>query len=121
MEEMRVELTDTDTAPAHARAMVGPWLADLGCGTAFVDDALIVVSELVTNSVLHAASDSVIVVLFDDHRLRIEVHDRDPHPPVEIDPSSAGGFGLAIIDALCDSWGWEPTDYGKRVWSEILC
>jgi anti-sigma regulatory factor (Ser/Thr protein kinase) len=121
MEELRLHLSAAELAPADARRAVGAWLAGKGCPAEVVDDALLVVSELVTNSVTHAGSDSVLVAVLDDHRLRIEVHDRHPDPPVPIDPTSSGGFGLAIIEAVCDAWGWAATDYGKRVWTEILC
>jgi two-component sensor histidine kinase len=97
------------------------FLQGTGCPEHVADDALIVVDELVTNAVMHAASESIVVALLDDHRLRIEVHDRDPRPPVVAEPRPSGGFGLAIVSALTDGWGWEPTDYGKRVWTETLC
>ena len=105
----------------EARGALSVWLADADCPDAIKSDALIVVNELVTNAVTHARSDAVVVAILDDMRLRLEVHDNDPTPPATIEPTSAGGFGLPIITALCDTWGWEPTEYGKRVWTETLC
>jgi len=123
VDELRVELDNSDLAPATARHALQPWLAGVDCSDEIVGDALIVVSELVTNVVMHTASESFLVAVFDDHRLRLEVHDHSPHAPVIADqpPGSAGGFGLPIVDSLCDAWGWEPTASGKRVWTETLC
>jgi anti-sigma regulatory factor (Ser/Thr protein kinase) len=73
------------------------------------EGALIVLSELVTNAVMHTATDAVVVATFDDHRLRFEVHDGDPRGPVAVAGAAAGGFGLTIVAALCDAWGWEPS------------
>jgi anti-sigma regulatory factor (Ser/Thr protein kinase) len=118
---MRLELSNVETAPATARHAVEAWLADVECDGPSSRDALLVVSELVTNAVMHALSESVVVASFDDHRLRIEVHDRDPRAPFMVTGAAAGGFGLMIVDSVCDAWGWEPTDFGKRVWTETLC
>jgi anti-sigma regulatory factor (Ser/Thr protein kinase) len=121
IEVIRLHLLDAPRAPSEARHAVRALLSGMGWRTATIDDALMVVSELVTNSSEHTGSDSVMVALVDGDRLRIEVHDRDPRPPTRIDPSSAGGFGLAIVETLSDRWGWDATDYGKRVWTELLC
>jgi anti-sigma regulatory factor (Ser/Thr protein kinase) len=118
---MRVELDHSDLAPRQARHALQSWLGNVDCADPVPEDALLVVSELVTNVVMHTASDSVVVADFDDHRLRIEVHDHDPHGPVRQPGAAAGGFGLSILESLCDAWGWEPTDFGKRVWAERLC
>ncbi len=111
----------SEFASIEARDALSEWLADAACTDAIKSDALIVVNELVTNAVTHARSDAVVVAILDDMRLRLEVHDSDPTPPVPVEPTSAGGFGLPIIAALCDTWGWEATEYGKRVWTETLC
>jgi anti-sigma regulatory factor (Ser/Thr protein kinase) len=119
VEPMRVKLDHSELAPGKARRALRSWLSDVDYEDTVLDEALIVVSELVTNVVMHTASDAVVVALFDDHRLRIEVHDRDPHGPVA-SGVAAGGFGLSIVESLCDAWGWEPTSLGKRVWTERL-
>ena len=121
MKEMHMNVTKSELAALEARDALHAWMFDAGCSSAVIADALIIVSELVTNAVMHAESDSVVVAVLDDMRLRLEVHDRDPTGPVALEPTSVGGFGLTIIAALCDSWGWEPTRYGKRIWTETLC
>jgi len=121
VDPMRVELDNSDLAPAAARHALRTWLEDVDCTPPVPDEALLVVSELVTNVVKHTASDPVVVATFDDHRLRIEVHDRDSRGPVRSTGAAVGGFGVPILEHLCDAWGWEPTDFGKRVWTERLC
>ena len=121
VEPMRLELSNSDLAPAAARHALRSWLDRVDCAEPVPDDALIVVSELVTNVVRHTASVPVVIASFDDHRLRIEVHDRDRRGPITAARAEVGGYGLSILERLCDAWGWEPTDFGKRVWTEMVC
>ncbi len=96
------------------------WQADLG----HLDDAALVLSELVGNAVRHAAGDSIRVQLRrDEHVLRIVVSDGSPAAPV---PREAGfmdesGRGLFIIEAVSHRWGWEPRAGGKVVWADVAC
>ena len=57
------------------------WFRSVDRTVPSLDDALLIVSELVSNVVAHTTSSSVVTAAFDDHRLRIEVHDRDPRGP----------------------------------------
>jgi two-component sensor histidine kinase len=96
----------------------------LGCSSERRHGLLLVVSELVTNAVVHARSAPEVVATQWSRRVRVEVYDNDVSPPVVRDPStldSGGGFGLAMVAALSDRWGWEPTATGKRVWAEAPC
>ena len=109
-------------APRLARAAVAEWLATVPCPDTVARDAEIVVSELISNTVVHTRSDPTIVASFDDGRLRIEVHDQDPAPPrLRDEPGDSGGWGLRLVAAVADGWGWSPTRSGKQVWTEILC
>jgi anti-sigma regulatory factor (Ser/Thr protein kinase) len=120
--EVRLALERSLHAPGLARHAIAEWLAGSSCPDQVRDDALIVVSELVTNAVVHARSEALVVAAFDGGRLRIEVHDQDPTPPV-VAPTAGrdGGFGMRIVESLCDAWGWVATDSGKWVWTETLC
>jgi anti-sigma regulatory factor (Ser/Thr protein kinase) len=90
-------------------------------------DAALLVSELVTNSVIHAncgpgRAVTVDVRTFKD-RVRIAVTDPGSSltpcilPP---DPETPGGLGLVLVDELCETWGvWQ--DLGPTcVWCELL-
>jgi anti-sigma regulatory factor (Ser/Thr protein kinase) len=88
------------------------------------ETAVLLVSELVTNAVLHAKTPAAILRLrleTAEGFLRIEVEDADPswpHPrtPAGLDGS---GFGLVLVDALADKWGVRDTPPGKTVWAEL--
>ena len=105
-----------------ARQTMRKWLADVPCPDTVVEDALVVVSELTTNTLIHAGSAATIVASFDDGQLRIEVHDKDREPPQLRDqPDGSGGWGLRVVATLADGWGSVPTSSGKQVWTEMLC
>jgi anti-sigma regulatory factor (Ser/Thr protein kinase) len=91
-----------------------------------VDAAELLVSELVTNAVVHAHSRARVVIVTGGDRtdVRIEVHDDAREPPHigGFDPDALSGRGLALVDAMSDRWGVEPsgpTAPGKRVWFEL--
>jgi len=120
--EVRLALERSLQAPRTARSAIGEWLTTQSCSQRVREDSMVVVSELVTNAVVHARSEPLVVATIDDGRLRIEVHDQDPSPPVIAPTADAGGgFGMRIVDGLCDAWGWAATDHGKRVWTETRC
>jgi two-component sensor histidine kinase len=77
-------------------------------------------TELVTNSVRHAAvsSDIRVEALLADGFARIEVIDRGSgfNPEVR---HSVNGFGLRLVDKLASRWGVEVEDDGTRVWFEV--
>jgi anti-sigma regulatory factor (Ser/Thr protein kinase) len=87
----------------------------------------LLVSELVTNAVLHATGVMVAVwVRLDGQLLRVEVEDDFPTPPPwPADGLLAGwddehGRGLQLVTALASDHGWKPTARGKRVWFEFV-
>ena len=88
----------------------------------------LVVSELVTNAVLHAHADLGdqvrLQVRVRSGRARVEVRDCCPgfDAPVSIgaDPSALGGQGLLIVAALSDAWGVTRVPGGCTVWCEVL-
>lgn len=82
-----------------------------------VDSVLLAVSELITNAHKHAHSDAQLVLTWDSRCLHVSVHDSSSLPPAPRDRDFAalGGRGLAIIDALADSWHHQPQRDGKTV------
>ncbi|WNO76647.1 ATP-binding protein [Streptomyces sp. AM8-1-1] len=96
-------------------------------GMAEVEDAaLVVLSELVTNAVIHArvSPGREIETRFQlaGADLRIEVHDSSDVRPRSQDPSSESerGRGLSLVSALADQWGISERDgVGKSVWALI--
>jgi anti-sigma regulatory factor (Ser/Thr protein kinase) len=114
-------------APRAARRLVLSRLDGELADTRLLDVALIV-SELVTNSVLHAdvgldQSLTVDLEMFGD-RLRITV--TDPGSPLEPQlvapgPGTPGGLGLRLVDQLSTAWGVGHDPIGTtQVWCDLL-
>ena len=90
-----------------------------------LDAIQLLVTELVSNSVLHAGlrpGDQIeLSITRSNAGLRVEVADRgagfDPPPPPE-DPFAESGRGLALVDMISDRWG-VARDGLSRVWFEI--
>ena len=107
-------------APGIARRALRSWLVALACADELVEDAALVVSETVTNAVVHARSAPRLRVSIVDDRLRVEVHDTSPARPVLRAPSAVtGGQGLRIVTAVAQECGWMATSTGKVVWTEL--
>ncbi len=87
------------------------------------DDAALVVSELVTNTVLHAPCRliRVTVTRLAPGTVRIGVVDRSPKFPVRCESETGGtcGRGLAVVEKLTTRWGTDPLPWGKRVWGQL--
>jgi anti-sigma regulatory factor (Ser/Thr protein kinase) len=90
--------------------------------------AELIVSELVTNSVIHARMGPTNAIAIDvelaDDRLRIAVMDDGaeclPHR-VDPDPSRPGGMGLLLVERLSAAWGVDRERSGvTRVWCELV-
>lgn len=119
-EQRRAEKTfppDVTSAGA-ARRFVASVLADWSCDH-LREDAVLLVSELVTNACIHADSHSTVVVTATDDGVRIEVHDSDQaHPPVQqpMSTTAVHGRGLLIVDRVATDWASERTTGGKVVW-----
>ena len=87
------------------------------------ENAVLVVSELLTNAIRHARDTDAIELDLHATRawLRIEIQDRDrqwPRPRV-VNELSESGFGFVLIDALAAKWGVRETETGKAVWAEL--
>ncbi|UQX01902.1 ATP-binding protein [Streptomyces sp. RerS4] len=96
------------------------------------DDALLLVSELVTNACLHAGGPRELVLRHAPGLLRVEVRDDSPEPPRRRptgDPGRPGGHGLVMLERLSAEWGFttaapdpaapEAGHPGKTVWAAI--
>ena len=86
-----------------------------------VDGALLVVSELATNAILHGASPFTVSLSHDGSGLRLVVGDRSSTPPRRRAPDLErhGGRGLHLVDTITSEWGCDRVDGGKLVWAEL--
>jgi anti-sigma regulatory factor (Ser/Thr protein kinase) len=95
---------------------------ELRSSAADVDTVVLLVSELVTNAVLHARSDVLLTVADQGGIARVEVSDASPLPPRlhNFAVESATGRGMKLLDRLAQRWGAVPRkDGGKVVWFEV--
>ncbi|MDT0319569.1 ATP-binding protein [Streptomyces millisiae] len=91
---------------------------------ASAEDALLVVSELVTNACLHAGGPEELRLGHGPKLLRVEVLDRGLGVPALASTRRAGrpgGHGMFIVERLCLDWGVvrETGATGKTVWAEL--
>jgi signal transduction histidine kinase len=108
------------TAPRASRDFVSRALLDWRLSRR-IPAASLVVSELVTNAVIHAGTDIELTVSEHRRAIRIAVRDHGAELPVERrDASAEHGRGLTIVDGLATAWGVLPhADGGKVVWAVI--
>lgn len=107
----------------RTRRLLREWLAGWEL-SAIADDEELLVSEVVTNGLVHGDSDVYVYVHKYPERIRVEVRDSDPHPAQAVtvprdEDQAEGGRGLVIVSALASAWGNSPSGRGKTVWFEL--
>lgn len=118
-----IELDGDPDAPSRGRHAVDHVLDSWGCHADAREDLLLVVSELVTNAVVHGVEPIVVTMVRAPERIRIEVTDgADDSSPHNNLPStdSESGRGLSVVTRLAVAWGWRASPgHGKTVWAEL--
>lgn len=116
----QVVLPPSATSPARARRFVAEALR--GWGVDGGDDALLLVSELVTNGLLHARTPITVRVAEDGPgAVRLAVSDESPQELQQrhFSDESGTGRGLRLLDALALEWGVTAQRSGKTVWCRV--
>ena len=109
-------------APRRARQFTSTALTQLlGHNAEVIDDAELVVSELVTNAVKAHASGVTLSLDVHRSRVRIAVQDDGVGTPVAARPSEYDdhGRGLLIVASVSSDWGVQPLARGKQVWADL--
>lgn len=108
-------------AALAARRFVTETLRRWRYGDGLVGDAAMVVTELVTNSLVHARSATTVAISARRDTVRIAVQDAVARPPVarEHSGAAASGRGMSLVAAMAQRWGTEPAADGKVVWAEL--
>lgn len=122
MAEHATDLPVEPVSAGRARRFVSTALAEWQLA-AITDEAILLTSEVVTNALLHTASERIrlrLALLSD--AIRVEVDDSSVTPPHPRNYSelSGTGRGLALVQAAARAWGADPhPPHGKTVWFEI--
>jgi anti-sigma regulatory factor (Ser/Thr protein kinase) len=86
-----------------------------------VEPATLLVSEVVTNAILHAGTEIDVRASLDDTGLRVEVADGSEHLPTRrrYERTAGTGRGLMLLEELVDDWGVSRHAEGKTVWFHL--
>ncbi len=116
-------VSPTHGAVARARHRIVSVVRDwrLGLSDDRLDELRLLVSEVVTNALVHAGGGCRIGVRWTGSRVRVEVTDSTTDLPHRGDATreQESGRGLLLVDALAPAWGAYAGATGKTVWFEI--
>ena len=117
----RTELPFTPAAPAFARDQVRVFARRVPPDT--LDDAVLMVSELVTNAVQHGQPEVTLGMSLSGDGLTVSVSDQGSGAPIRAFPTAEQqrGRGLGLVDALASKWGVirSAGQDGKQVWFRL--
>ncbi|WP_345745417.1 SpoIIE family protein phosphatase [Streptomyces sp. ODS28] len=121
--EVRTELPGNSLAASAARGFVRTALEGWGLVGPPVDDALLLVSELVTNAVVHAGTAVGLACRYEGCALVAEISDLHPSRAVLTQgrgpAEEAYGHGLRLVAGLADEWGVSYRRTRKTVWFRL--
>jgi anti-sigma regulatory factor (Ser/Thr protein kinase) len=110
-----------DRAPRRARQ----FLRKARCpehNASVLDEAVLLMSELVTNAMRHGAPPITTEVACNaTSGMQVRVSDGNPEAPTARDagPDDQSGRGVHLVDMISDAWGVDPTPNGKTVWFRL--
>jgi anti-sigma regulatory factor (Ser/Thr protein kinase) len=126
-QELRLELARDERAPGAARTAIEGWCPpELSGGAPRRETLVLLVSEVVTNAVLHSPGSPEgpieLTARIEEELIRVMVTDpgdgfTPPEPPAP-HQLQIGGYGLYVVGRAARRWGVER-DGGTRVWVEI--
>lgn len=113
-----LRLAERDTSAALARQFTRSTLAAWASRCSH-DDFVLVVSELVTNALLHGHGTPAVRLNDLGDRIRVEVCDESPLLPVSHRVTPTSGLGLRVVEQISSAWGASRRGRGKVVWCEV--
>ncbi|QLJ06119.1 ATP-binding protein [Streptomyces sp. NEAU-sy36] len=128
---MQLEIRPDPAEVGRARKWARSRLDGLGIAAdePLAETLVLLVSELVTNAVVHTGRPAVLRLSLPGARtvaapsptVRVEVTDTCSRAPVPrcVGQDATGGRGLALVDCLADRWGWSREGAGKSIWCEV--
>lgn len=115
MNEVSLQIESNAKAPSLSRSRLAAMRSKL---EPRFDDVVLVVSELVSNSVRHGSSNGIDVkVTAGPGTIRVEV--ADDGPGFATDVARGDGLGLTIVEKLSERWGLEEGRSKFTVWAEL--
>lgn len=118
---LNVTLAAAPAAAGQARRILAQACHEAALPDTLCEDAVLLVSELVTNVVVHGGPQARVSVTTDDGGVRVDVSDDGraiPRMPPH-DPLAERGRGLQLLDACATCWGVHEDQPGKTVWFEL--
>lgn len=106
-------------AVRNTRKEIDQVCTDNGIELDVIEHVSLVASELITNSIVHAATRVRVTLEKWQNSLRLVVEDESDLEPVvlNLESESENGRGLHIVNELSHEWGFEKTEEGKKVWA----
>ncbi|MCK7626291.1 ATP-binding protein [Streptomyces sp. RS10V-4] len=126
--QVQLEVRPDPAEVGRARRWARSRLAGSGIGAdePLAETLILLISELVTNAVVHTGSTARLRMCFSGSgavvgTVRVEVVDTSARPPRprHADGDDTNGRGLELVDGLADRWGWQREGTGKRIWCEV--
>jgi anti-sigma regulatory factor (Ser/Thr protein kinase) len=123
--QVQLEVGPDPAEVGRARKWARSRLAGSGIGDdePLAETLVLLISELVTNAVVHTGCPAVLRMLFaaEGSGVRVEVADASDCPPRprHAEGDDTNGRGLELVDGLADRWGWQPEAVGKSIWCEV--
>ena len=119
---MSLQLRGGPEAAARARRALSRLRADID--PPLMETLRLLVTELVSNSVRHAHSETVVLkIVVGRSAVLTEVTDKGPgfDPGKTANPgTNESGWGLFLVERLAHRWGVAQEDDATRVWFELL-
>ena len=117
--EAVLRLPPSPTAAHRAREFIADFCSAAKLPPSLCQDAALLVSELVTNAVIHAAGSVItLVVSCSRDQVRVDVHDTSGVLPemADVPADAESGRGLHLVASLAHEWGYYRTPAGKAVY-----
>jgi hypothetical protein len=115
-----LDLPLSTAAPTAARKAVRLMLAAWRMtDPTWLDDAEVVVGELVTTAVRYGEGGIELSMEAHDGRVTVKLTDGQSVVPRRVEPGVGGGFPLRLIEAFADAWGVREHHGGKQVWVRL--
>lgn len=118
--DLRAVLPCDASSVGAARRLIRGELARLG-DPDLLDAASLLVSELVTNAIVHGRTDVALHAEIDGSFFRAEITDGNPTLPVARRPAALAGTGrgFQLIEGIATRWGVLKSPGGKTIWFEL--